>query len=413
MNDNHPQYIERWLSPSTKEAVNNYKVVVLTGARQVGKSTFLKHCFDNSQWKYISFDDLEALELAQKRPKDLIDPYNNLIIDEVQKSPKFLSAVKLAVDSSNKKFILSGSANLLLMHKVSESLAGRAVYKIMHPMTYGETVKKSASNLLSNLFDSKGKEFSASQKINFPKLSDMLLQGFMPPVIAEFNKIKTSIGWLEGFVSTFLERDLQQLSQIENLPDFRRLMGILALRSGQLLNQSEVGRDAAIPQATVHRYVNLLETAFLIEKIPAFSINRTKRLIKTPKIYWFDTGLCSFLMGHHSPEEITQTREWGALFETFILMNLKTWAELNIPAIRIYYWRTTTGQEVDFILESGKRLIAIEVKASSKISLSDAKNLRIFMDEYPECCAGLIAYSGKEIVPLGSKIWACPWQYLV
>jgi hypothetical protein len=190
-------------------------------------------------------------------------------------------------------------------------------------------------------------------------------------------------------------------------------MGFLALRSGQMLNQTEISRDANIPQPTVHRYLNLLETSFLFERIPAYAVSRTKRLIKTPKIYWNDTGLACFLMGHHLPSELKKSREWGALFESLVFHHLKVWASLNVPSPNIFYWRTAAGQEIDFVVEWGDKLAAIEIKASPNVKYSDADNLRVFMEEYPEAVFGIIVYTGREIKQIGKKIWVIPWELLV
>lgn len=190
-------------------------------------------------------------------------------------------------------------------------------------------------------------------------------------------------------------------------------MSILALRNGQMLNQTEISRDAKIPQPTVHRYINLLETAYLLDKVPVYSVNRTKRLIKTPKIYWCDTGLAAFLMGYHGLSEVRNSKEWGSLFETLVFMHLKAWCSLKNPSPKIFYWRTTTGEEVDFVIESGKKLIALEIKSSQEIKYSDASNLKVFIKEYPETIAGIIVYSGKSIKHLGEKLWAVPWEMLI
>lgn len=386
-------------------------IVILTGARQVGKTTFLKHGPHKAAWEYLALDDLELLDIAQKQPQELLAGGKNLIIDEVQKAPKILSAIKTIVDSgSNKKFILSGSANLLLMHKVSESLAGRAVYHIMRPMTYGETQQQSPARLLDSLLAGKTPNCKISN--SSANLEHLIIRGFLPPAVVQFSNLNAVIGWLEGYVATFIERDLQQLAQIENLADFRRLMGILALRSGQIINQTEISRDASISQPTIHRYMNLLETAFLIERIPAYAVNRTKRLIKSPKLYWFDCGIAAFLIKYHSDSDIKKSKEWGALFETLVMAQLKSWTGLKVPAAQIFYWRTTDGHEVDFVLEAGNKLIAIEVKDSREVAYSDVNNIRLFMEQYPKTVAGLVVHSGNSCKQLGEKIWAIPWQLL-
>lgn len=417
MNDDHSRnkslYLERCLTALLVRAAKTYRIIVLTGARQVGKSTFLKNAPFIKKWEYLTLDDFDNLEAAVNSPDDLLAGRKKLIIDEVQKAPKLLSSIKKEADArpGEKRFILSGSANLLLMHKVSESLAGRAVYYVMRPFTLGETQGRKPSSLLDSLFSGSIPKIPRARPFA-DKLGSIILRGFLPPAVVQFKDFTSVLGWLEGYVATFLERDLRQLAQIDNLPDFRRLMEILALRSGQMLNQSEVSRDAKMPQPTVHRYINLLETAFLLERLPVYAVNRTKRLIKTPKLYWLDCGLAAFLMGQHSLKDLNKTREWGALFETLVFQHLKVWASLHVPAPRIYYWRTTAGQEIDFVIEHGAKLMAIEVKAAAEAKYSDTVNLRMFLENYPNTRAGILVYSGKAVKQMGKNLWAVPWDLL-
>jgi hypothetical protein len=235
--------------------------------------------------------------------------------------------------------------------------------------------------------------------------------GFMPALLA-LESSASVLRWWEGYIATYLERDLRQLSQIDSLPDFRRLMAALALRSGQILNQSEVARDIGISQPSVHRYINLLETTCLVERLPAFAVNRTKRLIKSPKLIWNDSGLACFLAGHFEPESLKASREAGGLFESMVYLHLNALSQLLTPKPRIFYWRTTTGKEVDFVLEWGRKLIAVEVKLSSVPKFSDTETLRLFFDEYPETIAGVLVHTGNEIKMMHQKIVAVPWVLL-
>jgi len=210
-------------------------------------------------------------------------------------------------------------------------------------------------------------------------------------------------------VATYLERDLRQLSQIENLVDYRRLMELLALRSAQLLNQSELGRDAGLSQPTVHRYLNLLETSHLFTRLPAWVGNRSVRLMKTPKAFWSDSGLAAFLCGYYNAAVLRGARELGALFETFICHHVRLLAGLLTPPARLYYWRTQAGIEVDLVVEHGRRLVAIEVKMADTVTYREAAGLQTFLDQYPQATAGLLLYAGNAVRRLGEKIVALPW----
>jgi predicted AAA+ superfamily ATPase len=416
MNDNHShdesKYKTRWLASLLREAVKNHPILVLTGARQVGKSTLLLQESPFSSWRYISMDDYDVLAQARSDPASLWAGVDRIVIDEVQKSTNLLNAVKLAVDSHPGKycFVLSGSANLLLMKKVSETLAGRAVYFTLNPLTFGEMRSLPPSSLIGNLFQGKlpdEKDGSSEHKDPFP----LMWKGFMPSLLLQETSAAV-LRWWEGYVATYLERDLRQLSQIEALPDFQRLMVAMALRCGQVLNQTDLSRDSNISQPTVHRYINLLETTCLIQRLPAFAVNRTKRLIKSPKVIWVDPGLVSFLGGHYDPESLTASREAGGIFESLVYLHLNTLAQLMVPKARLCHWRTVTGKEVDFVLEWGRKLLAVEVKLSGRPKFSDIKNLRLFLDEYPEASAGILIYTGNKIKIMHENIVAIPWFLL-
>jgi hypothetical protein len=225
------------------------------------------------------------------------------------------------------------------------------------------------------------------------------------------------VRWWDGYVVTYLERDLRQVSQVAALLDFRRLMELTALRSGPLLNQSELGRDAQLSQPTVHRYLNLLETTHMFERLPAFNASAvakqptTTRLLKSPKAFWNDTGLAIFLSGYYEEADLLKARELGAFFETLIYHHLRILTRLMTPAGRLYFWRARTGQEVDFVLEHGRRLLAIEVKRSTNPGYGDAAGLRLFLAEYPQA-AGLLLHTGQEVRRMGEKIISAPWTMI-
>jgi len=208
--------------------------------------------------------------------------------------------------------------------------------------------------------------------------------------------------WFDGYVRTYLERDLQELSSIVALPDFRRLMRAVCLRLGQLVNQTELGRDVALAQPTVHRYLNLLETSYQLVRLPAYAVNRTKRLIKSPKLYWGDTGVALHLGGSNEPG--------GAHLENLVLHDLLAWRDARIDRAEVCYWRTAIGEEVDFVIEAGGRLLPIEVKATGRPRLGDATHLRTFRAEYGrKARAGLLLHTGSTLEWLAPDVLAAPW----
>lgn len=403
-------YVPRWLADHLRAAIRDHPVVVLTGARQVGKSTLLRNEEPFASWRFRTLDDYDTLRQAEEDPQGLWAGAEQVVLDEVQRAPRLLSAVKQAVDQGRCRFMLSGSANLLLLRQVSESLAGRAVYFVLYPMARGEFLRSSPPGLLARALAG---ELPAEERLPTPPPDPvpLLLRGFMPPLL-NLSSAAAWTRWWEGYVATYLERDLRQLSQIGDLLDFRQVMELLALRSGQLLNQSEVARDAQVSQPTVHRYLNILEATYLFERLPAYTASRTARLLKSPKVFWNDPALAVFLSGYYDEESLRQAKELGAYFETLVFHHLRALAGLLTPVARLYFWRARDGQEVDFIVEHGRRLLGIEVKMGGRVGYGDTASLRRFLQEHPRAVGGLVLYGGQEVLRLGERIAAVPWTML-
>lgn len=405
-------YYKRWLTPHLQDALYDTSILVLTGARQVGKSTLLLNEAPFCDFRFLTLDDFDTLQQAQGDPKSLFIGADKIIIDEVQRDPDLLLAVKHIVDEnpSRYKFVLSGSANLLLMKQVSESLAGRAICFELNPMTLGETNQVPPPSLIWDVLNGVWPE-EGSYKDPLPKLPPLLLRGLMPSLL-RLDNAHSWTRWWDGYVTTYLERDLRQLSQIDSLLDFRRLMILLALRSGQILNQSSLARDGELSQPTAHRYINLLETSYLFKRLPPFTSNCNLRLIKSPKAFWSDPGLVAFLSGYYEEGDLQESREFGQIFETFIFHHLQVITQLLTPKARLFYWRMRSGEEIDFVLEHGRKILPIEIKLTQKPGYDDAKHLRFFLENYKNADAGLLISCGKEIKRLGSNIMAVPWTML-
>jgi uncharacterized protein len=405
-------YRERWLTPLLQSAIEDHPIIVLTGARQVGKSTLLLNAEPFRRWRVHTLDDFNTLEQAHTNPESLWAGASQVVLDEVQKAPKLLLAVKKAVDQHPGKyqFVLSGSANLLLMRQVSESLAGRAIYFVLDPMSIGEMHNRPHPDILTQTLNG---DFLAEEALSapLPNPAEYILRGFMPSLLM-LESSQAWTRWWDGYVATYLERDLRQVAQIDALLDFRRVMELAALRSGQLINQSELSRDARLSQPTTHRYLNLLETTYLFDRLPAYTASRTTRLLKSPKAFFNDPALAVFLSGYYALEDLLKAREFGAYFETFIYHHLRILARLMIPAGRLYFWRTLDGNEVDFVLEYGRRLLAIEVKLTDSLGYRDTAGLRLFLENHPETSGGLVVYCGRQIRRMDEKIIAIPWSLI-
>lgn len=358
-------------------------------------------------------DDYDVLTEVERNPAALWHGTNQIVLDEIQRVPSALSAIKRAVDErpGQRRFVLSGSANLLLMREVSETLAGRAVYLSLLPLTLGEEYRAGPPDLLHRLFEGNFEGMTTSGETFQADPIHRVVRGFMPPLL-QLPDAAAVLRWWEGYVATYLERDLRSLSQVSSLPDFRRFMAALAFRTGQLLNQTEIARDTGISQPSIHRYLNLLEASCVGERLQPYAVNRTKRLIKMPKFYWMDPGLGAYLAGHHDAEALRGAREAGALLENLVLLHLRALAQPLVPRPNIYFWSTSSGMDVDFIIEWGRRLIAFEVKLSSAPQYSDLKALRTFLAEYPEASCGVLLHTGRERRMMDAKIVALPWEDL-
>lgn len=402
-------YKKRLIGNLVKSLVEDFPIIILTGARQVGKSTFLQKEF--SEFKYITLDDLRILEKAKLDPASLWKGFDKIIIDEAQKAPEIFSEIKRTVDSTGRKarFILSGSSNILLMKNITESLAGRAVYLEMLPMSYGELNDIESPNNFKRLWY-ENETIKDEELIEVETLT-YILKGFMPPLI-NVNDFEKIVFWWEGYVKTYIERDLRELSQIDSLVDFRRFMESIAYRTGNILNQTDISRDTGISQPTVYRYLKILEISNLIERLPAYSTSRTKRITKSPKLFFIDPALSVYLSQYYDRDSLQKSRELGSFFETLVFLHLKIMSSLMVPKARIFYWRTTTGKEVDFVIEHSRKIIAFEAKYTNNISLKDIKNLLNFIEDNPQTMLGVVVYSGTKVEWLHSKVLAVPWWWL-
>lgn len=384
--------------------------VVLTGARQTGKST-LARALAPGERRFLSLDDLDVADAARRDPEVLVGGTQPVTLDEVQREPDLLHAVKRAIDRRRRagRFLLTGSANLLLMRQVSESLAGRASYLTLWPMTRREQRGLGRCGVWDELLGAREEDWLdllGEQEVDPEDWRELARRGGFPTPAVHLETAHDRTIWFDGYVRTYLERDLQDLSSIAALPDFRRLMQAACLRLGQLLNQTELGRDVALPQPTVHRYLNLLETSYLLVRLPAYSVKRTKRLIKSPKLYWGDTGVALHLAEGAEPG--------GAHLENLVLQDLLAWRDARLERAEVFYWRTTTGEEVDLVIETGGRLLPIEVKATVRPRLSDATSLRTFRQEYGETArAGLLLHAGSALEWLTPDVLAAPWWKVV
>lgn len=400
--------LERHVSRQLTAHLRTMPAVVVTGARQTGKSTLAQAAVPPR--RFTSLDDFDILDAARRQPDLLLDGDSPLTLDEVQRAPDLLHAVKTAIDRDRRpgRFLLTGSANLLLMKQVSESLAGRASYLNLWPMTRREQLGLGQCGIWDALLEGADADWPAIASAQQAPAEDwraFARRGGLPYPAVHMREAGPRVIWFEGYLRTYLERDLLDLSSIAALPDFRRLMRTACLRLGQPVNQSAFGRDVALPQATVHRYLNLLETSYMLVRLPAYSVNRTKRLLKAPKLYWGDTGLALHIAG---------AEPHGAHLENLVLGDLLAWRDARPRRAEVLYWRTVAGEEVDFVIEAGDSLMPIEIKTTANPRLRDTSRLRSFRKEYEgQARAGLLLHAGDTLEWLAPDVLAVPWWRVI
>ncbi|MDB6065223.1 MAG: putative ATPase superfamily [Pedosphaera sp.] len=382
------------------------------GARQTGKTT-LTRSIEPSR-TYFTLDELGILDQAERNPDSLLAT-RPVILDEVQRAPQLLLAVKRAVDERRRAgdFILTGSANLLLMQNIAESLAGRAIYLELPPFCPAEwQERKDALAPLDHLFatDFDWREWPDETG----DWQTWLLRGGFPPALQIASEADRSL-WFAAYVQTYLERDLRQLSAVSSLPDFQRIMALAAQRTAKLLNQADLARDAALPHATTHRHLNLLETGCLITRIRPLATNPSAALVKAPKLLWADCGLAASLAGIKSANELAHRTDAGFWLEQTLFQTLQSWRALEPQRRKLHFWRDRSGHEVDFILEQDQKLVALEIKVGSQVTSSDTSGIRAFRDSLKQKASlvrGVVLHAGKAR-QLDLQDVALPWGWMV
>jgi predicted AAA+ superfamily ATPase len=408
VDNRHDPVVPRAVAPLLDAALRTMRVVVVTGPRQAGKSTLVKSHPQLATRPYFSLDDATTLLRVQADRAAFLRSEPEMIVDEVQRDPALVLAIKVAVDEQRPQkrgqFVLTGSANLLMMNQVSDSLAGRAYYLRLQPLTRHEQQGLGTTGIWTRFFEtpvSGWLDMVRAAPGHREDWRDAVKRGGFPAVALELQNEQQRSIWFDGYIATYLERDLRDLHAVANLQNFQALMQAAALRIGNLFNHAEVARDVKMPATTVHQYMNLLETSFQALRLAPYANNRTKRLIKTPKLYWNDVGLALHLGGGEPA---------GAHLENYVLTDLLAWRDTETPRPEISYWRTASGEEVDFIVDRKRKLLAIEIKSGGAPSARDAAHLKAFCAEYgSQALGGIVLHGGNEAFWLGDNILAAPW----
>jgi hypothetical protein len=402
------KYIPRWLEMRIQELLKSHPVIVLTGPRQVGKSTLLENADFLKNWHYITLDDPDRLEQAREDPKGLFWEDKPTIIDEVQRCPELLLTVKYFVDKSDRrrKFILSGSGNISLRQAPRETLAGRAKYLHLTGFAYREMKGFSPQGVFNNIWS--GLEIKVDTTKQNKDLPQAIWRGSLPAVTLASND-KVALERLSGYIDTYIQRDIQDLVKIRHPQHFRRLMEALAKATGWESVQEELSKICGETRTNVSRYISLLKETNLLYELKGYAV-KSERTYKQAKYYWFDSGSACFLAGIHSPTKLNEGPVKGRYLENFILQQLLSWASLQLTPPEIYYWRPKAQAiEIDFVVLSAGRGVGIEVKSSDRIAFGDTRSMREFLRSHPQVSCGIIVYAGNRVYPVATNIYAVPW----
>lgn len=349
----------------------SFKAISIIGPRQSGKTTLSKLCFPNK--KYVSLENISNRLFAEDDPAGFLSTYSDgAIIDEIQRVPSLFSYLQEELDNTREtgKYILTGSNNFLLHEKISQSLAGRVAIIKLLPLSYTELANK-------NLYKS---------------LDDFLFKGSYPPI---YDQPVKAHDWLQNYITTYIEKDVRQVSNIGDLGLFTKFVKILASHTSQELNLTTLGNSIGINHKTAQSWISILEAGFIIHKLPPHFTNFNKVLVKRPKIYFYDTGLVCSLIGIHDETQLANHPLRGAIFETMIVSELLKQPFNKGEISNLYYWRDKTGKEIDIIIDNAGKLIPLEIKSSQTIATDFFKNIKYYQN-LNKGAKSYLLYNGTE-----------------
>jgi uncharacterized protein len=379
--------INRRLLKETLEVASEFKIVCVTGPRQAGKTTLCKQAF--SEKPYINLENPDLLLFAMQEPRKFLAQFpNGAILDEVQNAPSLFSYLQEIVDTkgTSNQFILSGSNNFLMQENISQSLAGRVGYIELMPFS------------LKELEDS---------PIEI-RMHQRMLEGFYPDVATGKNSHKR---WIENYIKTYVERDVRQIRNIGNIFLFHKFLKICAGRAGQLINYSSIAKDLGLDVKTIDSWLSVLESSYIIFRLQPLHPNFNKRVIKSPKLYFYDTGVLCSLLGIHNIEVLKKSSYYGAIFENFIITEAQKNRKNKDSFGEMHFFRDSIGNEVDLVIEKENRYLPIEIKVAKKFSRDQIKNLKWFQKTFRQD-GGILIYTGKEELSLENELEVLSWDVI-
>lgn len=409
----------RLLAKKIETALSDTPVVYIAGARQSGKSTLIKSMLSNTERPYISLDDFNHRTNAEADPLGFIEALPlKCSIDEIQRVAALMLPIKQSVDENRLpgRFLLTGSANILSIPKVADSLAGRMEIFHLNPLAYQEKTNR-VTTWVSRLFKEKLQDIFQKASEGAPSkdiLVNFIHSGGFPEVQKKHTTNRHN-AWFQSYIQTIIERDVRDIVHIEEVGRLKRILSFLATRSGTLLNVSDISRLSNVPNATTSLYMTVLETLFLVSRVPAWYSNRGKRLVKTPKIFFNDTGLLCHLLALQTTEDMLLSVEWGRILETFVYTELIKQISFQDRLIGLFHYRSVNQEEVDFVLENGpNQIFGIEVKAARSVSPQDFKGLHSLQHNHGEGFkGGIVLHMGENPTFIGQNMAAIPLSWVL
>ena len=405
----YPRYAE----PRLTEALADSPVVLIHGPRQCGKTTLARVVGERMGYLYVSFDDDVARDAARADPAGFVaDLPERTILDEVQRVPELFAALKMAVDHKRVagRFLLTGSANVLLVPKLADSLAGRMEILRLHPLAQCELARH-APAFLDNLFRG-GFKIRWNERLG-PQLAERIAAGGYPAALARPSERRRAT-WYRDYLEALVQRDVRDLARISALDALPRLLSLAAAQTARLVNITEMAAPFQLSRPTIRDYVTLLERVFLLETLPPWHSNRLSRLVKTPKLHLGDSGLACALLGADAASLAADRPLFGQLLETFVFQELRRQASWRDEPIGFFHFRDKDGAEVDIVLERGAReLVGVEVKASATVTVADFRGMRKLREAAGKrFAAGVVLYDGEITASFGDRFFAVPLRTL-
>ena len=394
---------KRTLESILSIALKTFPVVLINGARQVGKSTIALENFKN----YLTFDDGELRLYAKENPKGFLKNLElPICLDEIQKVPTLLEYIKMHIDTNrvNGDFLLTGSSNVLDHKDSKDTLAGRLCELRLHSLSSKEKNDKPFENVIEKLIN---RDFKLTKKDYSDEVINHILDGGYPEIL-ELSGLAKNL-WFKSYIATYIERDARDLADIRDIDSFIKFVNILATRSGTLLNKSSLSNDIGIKDITTDNYLSIINRIYQASLLKPYFVNIGKQFVKSPKVFFNDTGVLCSLLRINSKEQLQTSPYSGQIYETYVFCELQKHLSYLQQSAQMFHYRTNDKKEIDFIIEINNKILAIEIKQSSSVKKDDFKHIIDLQNRYDKKCLGIVFYNGDIVIEFSENLVAIPF----